>query len=94
MIKDFDLFVESFVHDEKSDSESNSGRNRKIFSNYINDGRVKNHSIESNLFNQNEININLLRVKSDKNMNKLKIAIAHIDVLDENYKNSIMKLLS
>lgn len=89
--KDFDLFVESFVHDEKSDSESNSERNRKIFSNYINDGRVKNHSIESNLFNQNEININLLRVKSDKNMNKLKIAIAHIDVLDENYKNSIMK---
>lgn len=85
--KDFDLFIESFIDDKKSNSESNG----KIFSNYINDGRVKNHSIESNLFNQNEININLLRVKSDKNMNKLKIAIAHIDVLDENYKNSIMK---
>ena len=82
------LYANSFNDKEESKEESN----KEIFSNYVNDGKIKKHSVESNLFNQNEININLLNVKSDKNMNKLKIAIAHIDVLDVNYKSSIMKM--
>lgn len=84
----FNLFTNSF-NDNKKSGEKKS--NKEIFSDYVNDGKIKRYSVESNLFNQNEININLLKVKSDKDMDKLKIAIAHIDVLDINYRSSIMK---
>lgn len=87
---DFNLFVNSF-NNKDDEEEKNKKSNKEIFSDHINDGKIKKHSVESNLFNQNEININLLKIKSDKDMNKLKIAIAHIDVLDINYKSSIMK---
>lgn len=71
----------------------NTIKNKKdIFSEYVNDLKIKNHSIEHNLFSQNEININFIKLKTDKNKNKLKIAISHIDVIDSDYKDSLMKM--
>ncbi|RDY25829.1 hypothetical protein CHL78_016160 [Romboutsia weinsteinii] len=87
---DLNLFANSF-NDNKESDEKNKESNKEIFSDYVNNGKIKRHSVKSNLFDQNEININLLKMNSDKDMSKLKIAIAHIDVLDINYKSSIMK---
>lgn len=62
-----------------------------IFSEHVNGGKGKYYKINERLSSQNESNINFIKIKSDIKLDKLKIAIVHMDVVDNDYKESIMK---
>lgn len=62
-----------------------------ILSEHVNGGKGKYYKINERLSSQNESNINFIKIKSDTKLDKLKVAIVHMDVVDNDYKDSIMK---
>lgn len=100
--KKFNLNISSLIdnkkiddkksNDEKSDDEKSDDKKfNEIFSEHVNDGKIKKYCIESSLYNQNEVNINFIKVNTEFKKDKLKIAVAHMDIDDEYYNSSIMK---
>lgn len=64
----------------------------EIFSEHVNDGKRKKYKIYGGLSENRESNVNLIKVNSGLNKDKLKIAIVHIDVNLSNCESSIKKV--
>lgn len=64
----------------------------EIFSEHVNKGKKKKYKIYRGLSENKELNINLIKVNSSLNKDKLKIAIVHMDVNLFNSEKSIKKI--
>lgn len=63
----------------------------EMFSEHVNDGKRKKYEIYRGLSENRESNVNLIKVNSGLNKDKLKIAIVHMDVNLSNCERSIKK---
>ena len=64
----------------------------EMFSEHVNDGKRKKYEIYRGLSENRESNVNLIKVNSGLNKDKLKIAIVHMDVNLSNCERSIKKV--